>query len=405
MIYVTSSSKGEQDVARLNDHRRAPWLPVAGTGAGRLLGQEESAAPAPAAAPPPLHRTGGRRQVQSMGTEQLRESASQALRENRMYAPAGDNAIEYYLALRDKTPDDASVKSALTDLLPYTLIAAEQHLGREDYTEAQRLVALIEKVDASAPALPRLKDGGWGVQNAPSAPRPKPRGQEGRRGPQQAADRTAAPGRAACQEADAAKQIAAQQDAARRDNERQEAERQAAARRAEAAAGRRPAGQCRTPGRGSSGRCGAEPAPGQHPAPRYPSEALRAGTSGEVLVEITVGTDGSVTNARVLRATPSRVFDREAMNAVKRWRFEPVSAPVTTAVPWYSPRAAPDRKRGRRGLSRFRPAMRTRPGMSGRVRSGELSIRRCSAGSRAASTWNRPSACRPGSSHADLLRR
>ena len=41
-------------------------------------------------------------------------------------------------------------------------------------------------------------------------------------------------------------------------------------------------------------------------------------------------TDGSVTNARVLRATPSRVFDREAMNAVKRWRFEPVSAPVTT---------------------------------------------------------------------------
>ena len=38
-----------------------------------------------------------------MGTEQLRESASQALRENRMYAPAGDNAIEYYLALRDKT--------------------------------------------------------------------------------------------------------------------------------------------------------------------------------------------------------------------------------------------------------------------------------------------------------------
>ncbi|MGB5907250.1 MAG: energy transducer TonB, partial [Stenotrophomonas maltophilia] len=66
------------------------------------------------------------------------------------------------------------------------------------------------------------------------------------------------------------------------------------------------------------------------PAPRYPAEALRAGTSGEVLVEITVGTDGSVVNARVLRATPSRIFDREAMNAVKRWRFEPVSAPVTT---------------------------------------------------------------------------
>lgn len=146
------------------------WLPVAlALALAACSGKEESAAPAaataPAAAAPAAPAVAAK--VQSMGTEQLRESASQALRENRMYAPAGDNAIEYYLALRDKTPDDASVKSALTDLLPYTLIAAEQHLGREDYTEAQRLVALIEKVDASAPALPRLKDGlAKGVQNA-----------------------------------------------------------------------------------------------------------------------------------------------------------------------------------------------------------------------------------------------
>ena len=40
--------------------------------------------------------------------------------------------------------------------------------------------------------------------------------------------------------------------------------------------------------------------------------------------------DGSVTNARVVRATPARVFDREALNAVRRWRFEPLDAPVTT---------------------------------------------------------------------------
>ncbi|MGO4781732.1 energy transducer TonB, partial [Lysobacter sp. 2RAB21] len=48
------------------------------------------------------------------------------------------------------------------------------------------------------------------------------------------------------------------------------------------------------------------------PAPRYPPEALRAGTSGEVQVEFTVGTDGSVTAARVVRSNPARVFDREA---------------------------------------------------------------------------------------------
>ncbi|MCW5581334.1 MAG: energy transducer TonB, partial [Luteimonas sp.] len=66
------------------------------------------------------------------------------------------------------------------------------------------------------------------------------------------------------------------------------------------------------------------------PAPRFPPEALRTGTSGEVQVEFTVGIDGSVTAARVVRADPPRVFDREAVAAVRRWRFEPVAAPVTT---------------------------------------------------------------------------
>ncbi len=314
------------------------WLPVAlALALAACSGREETAAPAPAAAPAATAPAAPvvAAKVQSMGTEQLRESASQALRENRMYAPAGDNAIEYYLALRDKTPDDASVKSALTDLLPYTLIAAEQHLGREDYTEAQRLVALIEKVDASAPALPRLKEGlAKGVQNAAKrteAEAEKAKKDAEDRSKQQTEQQRLAEQRA--KEADAAKQIAAQQDAARRDNERQEAERQAAARREAEQKQQQAAAQ-----QASAARQAAAPAAAAAPnlrpvstlAPRYPSEALRAGTSGEVLVEITVGTDGSVINARVLRATPSRVFDREAMNAVKRWRFEPVSAPVTT---------------------------------------------------------------------------
>ena len=104
------------------------------------------------------------------------------------------------------------------------------------------------------------------------------------------------------------------------------AEREAAAAR-EAAARQAAAQQAATPA----------PAPAQRnlrpismASPRYPPDALRAGTSGEVLVEFTVGTDGSVTDARVLRANPARTFDREALNAVRRWRFEPVDAPVTT---------------------------------------------------------------------------
>ncbi|HIE4190253.1 TPA: TonB family protein [Stenotrophomonas maltophilia] len=311
------------------------WLPVAlALALAACSGKEESAAPAPAAAPATAAPAAPvvAAKVQSMGTEQLRESASQALRENRMYAPAGDNAIEYYLALRDKTPDDASVKSALTDLLPYTLIAAEQHLGREDYTEAQRLVALIEKVDASAPALPRLKEGlAKGVENA--AKRTETEAEKARkdaedRTKQQAEQQRLIEQRA--KEADAAKQIAAQQDAARRDNERQEAERQAAARRDAEQKQQQAAAQQASAARQAAAAAAPTLRPVSTPAPRYPAEALRSGTSGEVLVEITVGTDGSVVSARVLRATSGRTFDREALNAVKRWRFEPVNAPVTT---------------------------------------------------------------------------
>lgn len=312
------------------------WMPVAlALALAACSGKEETPAPAAAGAAAPTTTPAApavAAKVQSMGTEQLRDSASRALAENRMYAPAGDNAIEYYLALRDKTPDDASVKSALTDLLPYTLIAAEQHLSREDFAEGQRLVALIEKVDPSAPALPRLKEGlTKGVQVA--AKRTEDETAKVKKDAEDRAKQLVEQQRLAEQrakEADAAKQIAAQQDAARRDSERQDAERQAAARRDAEQKQQQAAAQQASAARAAAAAAAPTLRPVSTPAPRYPAEALRSGTSGEVLMEITVGTDGSVTNARVLRATPSRVFDREALNAVKRWRFEPVGAPVTT---------------------------------------------------------------------------
>ncbi|MFC7520040.1 energy transducer TonB [Xanthomonas populi] len=281
---------------------------------------------APAAAPTPA--TAVSPQVQSMAAEQLRASATKALQDNRMYAPAGDNAVEYYLALREKQPQDATVNSALTDLMPYTLIAAEQGIGREKFLEAQRLIALIEKVDPKAPALPRLKTGlSAGMQTALN--RSEHDAEQAKKLVEDKAKQAAEQKRLAEQqtrEATAAQQIAAQQEAARQQSA--EAERQAAARRqAEPPA---PAAPRPAPAAAAAAPSAQSLRPISTPAPRYPPEALRAGTSGEVLVELTVGTDGSITASRILRANPPRVFDREALNAVKRWRFEPVAAPVTT---------------------------------------------------------------------------
>ncbi len=265
-----------------------------------------------------------------MDTTQLRDSASTALRENRMYAPAGDNAMEYYLALRDKLPEDASIKNALTDLQPYTLIAAEQALGREDFTEAQRLIAMVEKVDPTAPALPRLKQGvTGGIQVAERRTvdeADKAKKDAENRAKQQVEQQRLAQQQAS--EATAAQQLAARQEATRKESERLEAERQAAARREseQRSAAQAAAQQAAAPKPAAAPSLRAV----STPAPRYPADALRSGTSGEVLVELTIGTDGSVTDARVLRATPARVFDREALSAVRRWKFEPIASSVTT---------------------------------------------------------------------------
>ncbi len=104
--------------------------------------------------------------VAAMSPDQLRDAASKAYGENRLYAPAANNAMEYYLALRDKQPADAGASSALTDLMPMTVIASEQAIAREDFAEAKRLVALIEKADGQHPALGRLKSSIAGSETA-----------------------------------------------------------------------------------------------------------------------------------------------------------------------------------------------------------------------------------------------
>lgn len=321
----------------LTQGRMARWIApvILLTGLAACSKQQDKAAttapatvatPAPPATAPMLPSVISP-QVQSMAVDQLRKSATKALQDNRMYAPAGDNAVEYYLALREKQPQEATVTSALTDLLPYTLIAAEQGISREEFPEAQRLIALIEKVDPTAPALPRLKSGlQAGMKTA--ARRSEHDAEQARRQAEDQSRQAAEQKRLAEQQtrqAAVAQQIAAQREAAH--TQPADAEHQATARRqaempAPAPAPARPAPDAAPLAQSLH--------PISTPAPRYPVEALRAGISGEVLVELTVGTDGSITAMRVLRAKPPRVFDREVLNAIKRWRFEPVPAPVTT---------------------------------------------------------------------------
>ena len=56
--------------------------------------------------------------------------------------------------------------------------------------------------------------------------------------------------------------------------------------------------------------------------PVYPQAALDARVQGEVLLEIVIGTDGRVADARILKSVPQ--LDQAAIEATLAARYEPV---------------------------------------------------------------------------------
>jgi protein TonB len=57
--------------------------------------------------------------------------------------------------------------------------------------------------------------------------------------------------------------------------------------------------------------------------PDYPPRAKQRGIEGYVDIEFTIGPAGTVEDPRVIGARPPSVFDRAALRAVRRWRYNP----------------------------------------------------------------------------------
>jgi len=57
--------------------------------------------------------------------------------------------------------------------------------------------------------------------------------------------------------------------------------------------------------------------------PLYPREAAVAGIEGWVKVEFTITETGAVKDPTIVAADPPRVFNREAIRAILRWKFKP----------------------------------------------------------------------------------
>jgi len=73
--------------------------------------------------------------------------------------------------------------------------------------------------------------------------------------------------------------------------------------------------------------------------PQLPPQAIQAGVRGTVILELTIGEDGAVSNVRVLRSIP--LLDAAAVDAARKWRYTPtllngraVSIILTATVPF-----------------------------------------------------------------------
>ena len=57
--------------------------------------------------------------------------------------------------------------------------------------------------------------------------------------------------------------------------------------------------------------------------PRYPAKALRRGAEGFVVLRFTIDPTGRPTDIAVVDANPKRMFEKEAIRALRKWNYQP----------------------------------------------------------------------------------
>ncbi|WP_426662548.1 energy transducer TonB [Rhodanobacter aciditrophus] len=244
--------------------------------------------------------------VQAMDVNQLLAEASKALKDQRLLAPAGNNAFEFYLRVLAKQPGNPVATSALRETFPYAATDAEQAVNSRDFNEAQREIDLLAKADPANYTLTILR-------SKLDAQRKLANQQQQQAEDQQKAAQLAAQ-KAAAEKEQAAKQAEQQQAqlAAEQAKAKQQVQQQAAAAEKTPSA---PTAVASVPTSDAvllnSVRA------------NYPTAALRAGQSGWVVVGFTVTPEGRTRDVHVVDAQPRHLFDRAAMEAVSRYRFKP----------------------------------------------------------------------------------
>lgn len=262
------------------------------------------------AAPPPAN-------VAGMGVGQLLGEARSAMNEQRYLAPAGNNAFEFYLRVLEKDPGNKVASDALRETFPFAAPSAEQAINSRDFNEAQRQIDLLAKADPTNFTLTILRSKLDAQRKTLDKQQQDVLDQA--KAKQLAAQKESADKVAATQLAAQQAQLAEQKKAEAERAARQQAQKVVAPN--PNAVGGAVASTPNTDAQPAGNTTGAvllraSPA-------RYPTAAQRARQAGWVMVSFTVDPDGRTSDIKVVDSLPGRVFDRAAMDAIKRYRFTP----------------------------------------------------------------------------------
>ncbi|TCV95728.1 outer membrane transport energization protein TonB [Luteibacter rhizovicinus] len=253
--------------------------------------------------------------VESLSVDQLLAEARKAMNEQRLVAPAGNNAFEFYMKVLEKQPGHPVAADALRETFPFGATATEQTINQRDFGEAQREIDLLAKADPENYTLTILR-------SKLDAQRKTLDREQQAALDQQKQQQLAAQTAAAAAKQQAADQVA---EAQRQQVAREQAARLAQQQQASAAVvgAAKPAAAKPAAAAGGDGDAISDAVLTKQVRPRYPTAAMRANQEGWVDVELSVDGQGVVTNVSVVDSQPKHVFDRAALDAVGRWEFKP----------------------------------------------------------------------------------
>ena len=255
--------------------------------------------------------------VEAMSLNDLLAEARKAMNEQRVIAPAGNNAFEFYLKVLQKQPGNQTAADALRETFPFAASNVEQVINQRDFNEAGREIDLLAKVDPTNYTLTILRSKLDAQRKTLDEEQQKQLDQQRQ---QDLAAQKAAADKAAADKAladKAAADKAAQEQAALAAQQRAKEEE---AKPTKATAASQAASDNTAAAGGGETR---DAIPVSTIRPRYPATALRNNQEGWVSLQYTVNTDGSVSNIEVVNAEPRHVFDSAAVDAIRRAKFSP----------------------------------------------------------------------------------